>query len=73
MYLWAYAYFQPGTVNCGFDVWLERASFTKNCTACTLELSTLGLCAGCAGAGGAVLLAHARARCLGGTVLPSPS
>ena len=69
MYLWACAYFQPGTVNCGFDVWLERASFTKNCTACTLELSTrdctrdaLVLAALCPGT---------RVRAvLGGTVLP---
>ena len=69
VYLWACAYFQPGTVNCGFDVWLERASFTKNCTACTLELSTrdctrdaLVLAALCPGT---------RVRAvLGGTVLP---
>ena len=69
VYLWACAYFQPGTVNCGFDVWLERASFTKNYTACTLELSTrdcardaLVLAALCPGT---------RVRAvLGGTVLP---
>ncbi|MFQ9678851.1 MAG: hypothetical protein ACLRZH_00890 [Ruthenibacterium lactatiformans] len=49
-------------------MWLERASFTKNCTACTLELSTrdcardaLVLAALCPGT---------RVRRLGGTVLP---
>ena len=69
VYLWACAYFQPGTANCGFDVWLERASFTKNCTACTLELSTRD-CARDALVL-AVLCPGTRVRAvLGGTVLP---
>ena len=40
VYLWACAYFLPGTVSCGFDVWLERASFAQGHTACTLTLCT---------------------------------
>lgn len=64
VYLWACAYFQPGTVNCGFDVWLERASFTKNCTACTLELSTRD-CARDALVLAALCPGHTRARRFG--------
>lgn len=37
VYLRACAHFQPGTVNCGFDVAGKRI-LTKNCTACTLNL-----------------------------------
>ena len=37
--LWANAYFKKGSINCGFDSFIENYSFNSDCTCLTAELS----------------------------------
>ena len=40
--MWGRAYFKAGTLNTGFDTWVERAAFTDDNTALTAEISYHG-------------------------------
>jgi hypothetical protein len=40
--VWADAYYKPGTVTAGFDVWIKRREFNPDLTSCVLDLDYHG-------------------------------